>query len=52
MDQIFVRVPEEDSTQREVRSTCGELLATKCFAPVPPHALILSLVGFLEKEEK
>src|SRR5436305_3474347 len=40
MDQIFVRVPGEDSTQREVRSTCGELLATKCFAPVPPHALI------------
>jgi LuxR family maltose regulon positive regulatory protein len=40
MDQIFVRVPGENSTQREVRSTCGELLATKCFVPFPPHALI------------
>lgn len=40
MDQIFVRVPGEDRTEREVRSTCGELLATKCFVPVPSHTLI------------
>src|SRR5205823_8913076 len=36
----FVRVPGEDNVQREVRPDYGELLATKCFAPVSPHALI------------
>jgi hypothetical protein len=37
MNQILVRVPGEDNTQREVvRPTSGELLATKCFVPVSP----------------
>jgi ATP/maltotriose-dependent transcriptional regulator MalT len=40
MTQIFVRAPGEDNTQREMRPTYGELLATKCFVPVSPHALI------------
>jgi LuxR family maltose regulon positive regulatory protein len=40
MDQILVRVPGEVNTQREVRSSYGELLATKSFVPVSPHALI------------
>jgi ATP/maltotriose-dependent transcriptional regulator MalT len=40
MDQILIRVPGEVNTQREVRSSYGELLATKSFVPVSPHALI------------
>jgi ATP/maltotriose-dependent transcriptional regulator MalT len=40
MNQILVRVPGEDNSQREIRPVCGELLATKSCVPVSPHALI------------
>src|SRR6266536_6309336 len=40
MNQILVRVPGEDNSQREIRPACGELLATKSFVPISPHALI------------
>jgi LuxR family maltose regulon positive regulatory protein len=40
MNQILVCVQGEGNTQREVRPTSGELVATKCFVPVSPHALI------------
>src|SRR6266516_357449 len=40
MNQILVRVPGEDNSQRKIRPACGELLATKSFVPISPRALI------------